>query len=158
MSKNQTYSIIALSIILIFLVTLPVYFYLLLDHNRNQDNLLKEKVSKYQQQLKFDRKNFILLEKQVINIKNNLEYYSNIPNNILYEDYKKRITELIKKDISKIVSKEPLFGGKWFATKIIFIDPSLVSVEYEDGHFSFESKIKIIRPKENVRFEVINRP
>jgi hypothetical protein len=158
MSKNNIYSIIALSIILIILIALPVYLHLLLEHNRNQDHLLKEKVNKYQQQLKLDRKNLTLLEKQVTNIKNDLEYYSNIPNNILYEDYKKRIAELIKKDISKIVSEEPLLGGKWFATKIIFIDPLLVSVEYEDGHFSFESKIKIIRPKEKIIFEVVNRP
>jgi hypothetical protein len=65
---------------------------------------------------------------------------------------------LIKNDILKIVGEESSFGGKWFATKVLFIDPSLVSVEYEDGHYSFESKIKIIRPKENIRFEVVNRP
>jgi hypothetical protein len=140
------------------LVILPVYFYLLLEHNRNQNHLLKEKVSKYQRELELDRKKLILLEKQVINLKDNLEYHSNAPHNIFYEDYKKHIAELIKKDISKIVGEESSFGGKWFATKVLFIDPSLVSVEYEDGHYSFESKIKIIRPKENIRFEVVNRP
>jgi hypothetical protein len=137
------------------LVILPVYFYLLLEHNRNQNHLLKEKVSEYQQELELDRKNLILLEKQVTNLKDDLEYYKNTPHNIFYEDYKKRIAELIKNDISKIVGEESSFGGKWFATKVLFIGPSMVSVEYEDGHYSFESKIKIIRPKENIRFEVV---
>jgi hypothetical protein len=140
------------------LVILPVYFYLLLEHNRNQNHLLKEKVSKYQRELELDRKKLILLEKQVINLKDNLEYHSNAPHNIFYEDYKKRIAELIKQDISKIVSEKSSFGGKWFATKVLFIDPSLVSVEYEDGHYSFESKIKIIRPKDDIRFEIVSRP
>ncbi len=57
--------------------------------------------------------------------------------------------------VSKIVSEEPSYGGKWYVTKILFINPSLVSVEYEDGHFIHESQIRIIRPKENFRFEEV---
>ena len=93
--------------------------------------------------------------KQINELKNELEYYANIPKDPLYEDYKKRISELIEKDIANIVSEEPWNGGKWFVTEIIFIDPSLVRVEFEDGHNSLVSHIRIIRPEENFRFEEI---
>ena len=104
-------------------IIISIYFYTRIQHNRNQNFLLKEKVREYEKQL--------------------------------VEDYKKRVSELIKKDISKIVSEEPSYGGKWYVTKILFINPSLVSVEYEDGHYSLMSKIRIIRPKENFKFEEV---
>ena len=92
------------------------------------------------------------VEKEVIKLKNELQFYADIPKNPLYEDYKKRISELIKADIAKIISEKPSLGGKWFVTKIQFIEPSLVSVEYEDGHEASVSHIRIIRPNETFRF------
>ena len=121
MSKKYRFIIIVLTAASICFGIISIYFYTRIQHNRNQNFLLEEKVREYEKQL--------------------------------YEDYKKRISELIKKDISIIVSEEPSYGGKWYVTKILFINPSLVSVEYEDGHFIHESQIRIIRPKENFRFE-----
>ena len=155
MSENKISSNVVLSIISTFLTVISVYFYLLNEHNLKQNNLLNEKLSEYQQRLDLDRSKLILLENKITNLKSDFQYHSSIPHNVLYEHYKKRIAELTKNNISKIVSVEPSFSGKWFATNIHFIDPSLMSVVYEDGHYSFESKIKIINPLENIRFEVV---
>jgi len=155
MSKKYLFIIIALSTISICLGIISIYFYTRIQHNRNQNSMLQEKVSEYEKQLELDHEKLIKLEKQVNDLKNELEYYANIPKNPFYEDYKKRISELIQKDIAKIVSEKPFHGGKWFVTKIRFFDPSLGSVEYEDGHNSLVSQIRIIRPDENVRFEEV---
>lgn len=155
MSKKYFFIIIALSTVSICMGIISIHFYTLIQHNHNQNSMLEEKVSEYEKQLKLDHEKLIKLEKQIKELRNDLEYYADIPKNPFYEDYKKRISELIEKDIAKIVSEKPLHGGTWFVTKIRFIDPSLVSVEYEDGHNSLVSQIKIIRPKDNVRFEEV---
>ncbi len=115
--------------------------------------MLEEKVGEYEKKLEIENERLITLGKQVNDLKNELEYYADIPKNPFYEDYKKRISELIKKDIAKIAGEEPFHGGAWFVTRIRFIDPSLVDVEYEDGHNSLVLRIRIIRPDENVGFE-----
>ena len=155
MNENKVSRNVVLSIISIFLAVLAVYFYLLLEDNLKQNTLLKEKLGEYQLQLDQNRKTLISLEKQITHLKDDLKYHSSTPHNIFYEYYKKSIAASAKKNISKIVSVEPSFSGKWFVTKVQLIDPSLMSVEYEDGHYSFETKIKIINPLENVRFEVV---
>jgi len=74
---------------------------------------------------------------------------------IIYWTRKNHISKVIETDIAKIISEEPSFGGKWFVTKIRFISPSLVSVEYEDGHNSSTAQIRIIKPKETFKFEEV---
>ena len=155
MSKKYRFIIIALTAASICFGIISIYFYTRIQHNRNQNFLLEEKVRDYEKQLEVDNEKLIKLEKQINDLKNVLEYYADIPRNPFYEDYKKRVSELIKKDIAKIVRQEPSYGGKWYVTKILFVNPSLVSVEYEDGHYSLESQIRIIRPKDNFRFEEV---
>ena len=155
MSKKYFFIIIALTAVSICFGIISIYFYTRIQHNRNQNSMLEEKVKEYEKQLELDNENLIKLGKQINDLKNEVEYYADIPKNPFYEDYKNRISELIKKDIAKIVSEEPLHGGKWFVTKIRFIDPLLVSVEHEDGHNSLVSRIRIIRTDENVRFEEV---
>ena len=153
MSKKDILIIIALTAVTICFGIITFHFQTNIQYNRKEVSNLEVRVSEYEKHLEFDNENLLELGKQVGDLKNELEYYADIPKNPFYEDYKKRISELIKMDIAKIVSEEPSLGGKWYVTKILFIDPSLVSVEYEDGHNSFVSKIRIIRPVEDIRFE-----
>jgi hypothetical protein len=155
MSKIYRFIIIALTAASICFGIISIYFYTRIQHNRSQYFLLEVKVRDYEKQLEVDNEKLIKLGKQINDLKNVLEYYADIPKNPFYEDYKKRVFELIKKDIAKIVSEEPSYGGKWYVTKILFINPSLVNVEYEGGHYSLESQIRIIRPKENFRFDEV---
>jgi uncharacterized FlaG/YvyC family protein len=155
MSKKYLFIITTLAAVSICFGIISIYFFTQTQRNRIQNSMLEKKVNEYEKQLKIDNEKLTKLGKQVNDLRNELEYYTEIPENPFYEEYKKRIFELIERDIGKIVKEEPSFGGKWFVTKIRFIDPLLVSVDYEDGHNPSSSRIRIIRSDENVKFEEV---
>ena len=78
-----------------------------------------------------------------------------ISENPLYIDYKKEAVLHLENNISKIVKSEPSFEGKWVATKIDFITPVIVYVEYENGHDKKESLVQIIMNQEKFAFNII---
>ena len=155
MSKKDILIIIALTAVTVCFGIITFHFQTKIQYNRKQVSNLEARVSEYEKHLEFDSENLLELEEQVNELRNELEYFTDIPKNAFYEDYQNRISALIEKNISEIVKEEPVHGGQWFVTKIRFIDPTLVSVEYEDGHNSFVSKIRIIRPVEDIRFEEV---
>ena len=74
----------------------------------------------------------------------------------LYLDYKENIAALLDKNISQLVTEKPLHGDKWFVSKIDFISPSFVFVEYEDGHDSHAILIQIFRTDKGYSFRAVN--
>ncbi|MCK5312163.1 MAG: hypothetical protein KAJ62_08635 [Desulfobacteraceae bacterium] len=72
-----------------------------------------------------------------------------------YIKYKKTITALIDKQIFQIVNEKPLHKGTWILTKIEFLNPEFVYVEYEDGHGLSATFIQIIKTKNSYQFEAI---
>lgn len=155
MTKKDILIIIALTAVTIYFGIITFHFQTNIQYNRKQVSNLEVRLGEYQKHLEFDNANLLELEKQVNELRNELEYFADIRKNPFYEDYKNRMSALIEKNISKIVEEEPVHGGQWFVTKIRFIDPTLVSVEYEDGHNLFVSKIRIIRPVEDIKFEEV---
>ena len=74
----------------------------------------------------------------------------------LYLDYKENIAALLDKNISQLVTEKPLHGGKWFVSKIDFISPSFVFVEYEDGHDLHAILIQIFATDKGYSFRAVN--
>jgi hypothetical protein len=72
-----------------------------------------------------------------------------------YIKYKKIITALIDKQIHSIVNEKPLNEGTWILTKIEFLNPEFVYVEYEDGHGLSATFIQITKAKKGYRFTAI---
>ena len=72
-----------------------------------------------------------------------------------YIKYKKTITALIDKQIFKIVNEKPLHEGTWILTKIKFLNPEFVYVEYEDGHGLSATFIQITKTENDYQFEAI---
>ena len=72
-----------------------------------------------------------------------------------YIKYKKTITSLIDKQISEIVNEKPLHKGIWILSKIEFLNPEFIYVEYEDGHGLSATFIQIIKTERGYQFEAI---
>jgi hypothetical protein len=155
MSKKGVLIIFAITAVTISFGIIAFHFQTNIQYNRKQVSNLEVRFSECEKHLEFDKENLLALEKQVDKLRNEFEYFTDIPENPFYEDYKNHISALIKRNISKIVKEQPVHGGHWFVTEIRFIDPTMVSVEYEDGHNSFVSKIRIIRPVEGIKFEEV---
>jgi hypothetical protein len=75
--------------------------------------------------------------------------------NKFYDEYKRKVGAQIEKNISSMVERQPDRLGGWFVTKIEFIEPHLVYVEYEDGHYLYEAKFKIIIQNEELAFKLV---
>ena len=153
MDRKILYIIISLTGILLLLGSLSIYLFARAQNTLNQVMILEDKIGKNEKQQKADGQRLLELEKRVENLKNELDYYADIPKNPLYEDYKKRISTIIGTNFTKIISRKKFHSGQLFMTKIRFIDPNLVNVKYEDGHSVFDAYIRIIRPDGNFRFE-----
>ena len=78
MSKKYLSIIIALTTVSICFGVISIYLYTRIQHNRNQNSMLEEKVIEYEKQLELDNEKLIKLEKQV----------ADITKNSFYEDYK----------------------------------------------------------------------
>ena len=151
MNKKDLYIIISLTVITVLFGSSTIHLYL-----QVQDvALVKEKINQYEKQGQADKKKLAELEKRLGDLKNELDYFADIPKNPLYEDYKKRVTALIGKNFTQIISKKQFHSGQLFMTQIRFVDPSLVTVKYEDGHNVYESYIRIIKPRVNFQFEEV---
>lgn len=72
-----------------------------------------------------------------------------------YIKYKKQITLLIDKQIASIVNETPLQQGTWILSKVEFINPEFVYVEYEDGHGLSATFIQITKAKKGYTFKAI---
>jgi predicted PurR-regulated permease PerM len=148
MNRKKILISIVLIFTILFLIFNTVYFHQSIQNN--QENLLESgnKLSKLESQLETEQEKILIL-------KNQIDDLIHTPKNPLYEEYKRRISEKIENNISSILKEKPLHGGQWFLTKIRFISPTLVTIEYEDGHYSFESQIRVIIPDETFKFEVV---
>ena len=72
-----------------------------------------------------------------------------------YIKYKKTITSLIDKQIYEIVNEKPLHEGIWILSKIEFLNPEFVYVEYEDGHGLSATFIQILKTEKGYSFKAI---
>ena len=72
-----------------------------------------------------------------------------------YIKYKKKITSLIDKQIASIVNETPLQQGTWILSKIEFINPEFIYVEYEDGHGLSATFIQITKAKKGYAFKAL---
>ena len=72
-----------------------------------------------------------------------------------YIKYKQTITALIDKQISEIVNEKPLHEGIWILSKIEFLNPEFVYVEYEDGHGLSATFIQILKAEKGYSFKAI---
>lgn len=98
--------------------------------------------------LKDSQSNFALLQKEIHNLKQGQA-------NEFYETYKRDVQDQIEENINSIIEREPEQGGMWFVTKMEFMDPLLVSIEYEDGHNIYVAKLKITKTFQDYGFTVI---
>lgn len=98
--------------------------------------------------LKDSQLNSTLLREEINNLKQ-------IPANQFYETYKKDVQGQIEKNINSIIEREPEQGGMWFVTRIEFVSPLLVYLEYEDGHNIYVAKLKITKAIQDYSFTVI---
>jgi len=140
---DKTFNII-LIISLIATICLGLYCYILQgDIFRNEIMIteLKEKASQ--------------LDRSIARYETIHQEIKFISENPLYIDYKKEAVLHLENNISKIVKSEPSFEGKWVTTKIDFITPFLVYVEYEDGHIKEKSLVRITKTPKKYLFEVI---
>lgn len=74
----------------------------------------------------------------------------------LYLDYKKKVAALLDENITQLIPEKPLHGGKWFVSKIDFISPSFVFVEYEDGHNLYAILIQVSKTDKGYSFKAVN--
>lgn len=60
-----------------------------------------------------------------------------------FKEFQELIIDHVKSNISKIVTEEPVLGGRWIVTKIAFLSPDIIEVHYEDGHIGGAMFLKI---------------
>ena len=77
------------------------------------------------------------------------------PANEFFETYQRDVRGQIEKNINSILARQPDQGGMWFVTKIEFINPQLVYLEYEDGHNVYAAKLKITTTTQDYGFTII---
>jgi len=73
----------------------------------------------------------------------------------LYRDYEEKVRTQIEQNINTLIQGKPDHLGQWFVTKIVFIGPYTVRVEYEDGHYANEARFRILNPNDKLIIEVL---
>ena len=66
----------------------------------------------------------------------------------------KKIIDFITANIEQIVNEEHMSGGKWFLTKIEFLNKGFVLVYYEDGHDAGHLILKIKKVDNPVEYDI----
>ncbi len=67
-------------------------------------------------------------------------------------EYKRTIVSLIDERISEIVGDNPAHGGSWVVSKVEFLNPVFIYVEYEDGHNTDSTFIQIVKSENGYVF------
>ena len=75
-------------------------------------------------------------------------------NTTLSGSYQKEITDFITANIEQIVNDKHMNIGKWFPTKIDFLNEDLVLVYYEDGHDAGHIILKIDKVDNSIEYEI----
>ena len=70
----------------------------------------------------------------------------------LPREYRQAIKKFINNNIEEIVNEKHITGGRWVVTNLSFLSPSLIQIDYEDGHNAGQlvltiDELKIIKLK-----------
>ena len=143
---------IALFFVIIAAISLAVYCFVLKERIKKNEVFIGEIESSLSRNADKLSKVSQLIEK----LDKDYMARSEFDDEPLYLDYKKNVAALLDKNISQLVTEKPLHGGKWFVSKIDFISPSFVFVEYEDGHDLHAILIQIFRTDKGYSFRAVN--
>lgn len=59
---------------------------------------------------------------------------SDLTGNNLPRQYSQAIENFINDNLEDIVTEEHMTGGRWIVTKLKFLSPNQVQIDFEDGH------------------------
>ena len=59
---------------------------------------------------------------------------SDLTGNNLPRQYRQAIEKFINDNLEDIVTEEHMTGGRWIVTKLKFLSPNQVQIDFEDGH------------------------
>ena len=133
-------------------ISLAVYCFVLTEQIKKNESFIGEKESSLRRNADKLSKLSQLIEK----LDKDYVARRELDDEPLYLDYKKNVAAVLDKNISQLVTEKPLHGGKWFVSKIDFISPSFVFVEYEDGQDLHAILIQIFRTDKGYSFRAVN--
>jgi hypothetical protein len=116
---------------------------------------LNQRIGHMGQEIRHAASRIDALNEKTFAMEKDLAEIATKPDDPLYTAYQNDIRTRIAEQINTIVKTRPSGGGKWFVTQVRFEAPDIVVVNYEDGHFSGQMKLRILRPAIPLKFRRI---